>query len=134
MRLLLTAICLSSLLIGCQNAEHKPTGESVSAKPPNPQNLETQETAAQTSDRLYSEPNIVILLADDLGWADLGFRGSDIETPNIDRLAAEGLTLCGVSALAKWRGVAQRTFYAAKLSGGRVSNRDDWEMAFRPYD
>ena len=42
---------------------------------------------------LYSEPNIVILLADDLGWADLGFRGSDIETPNIDRLSREGLTL-----------------------------------------
>ena len=39
------------------------------------------------------QPNIVILLADDLGWADLGFRGSDIQTPNIDRLAAEGLHL-----------------------------------------
>lgn len=38
-------------------------------------------------------PNIVILLADDLGWADLGFRNSDIETPNIDRLAREGMSL-----------------------------------------
>ena len=32
-------------------------------------------------------PNVVILLADDLGWADVGYRGSDIETPSIDRLA-----------------------------------------------
>ena len=40
-----------------------------------------------------TQPNVIILLADDLGWADLGFRGSDIQTPNIDRLAAEGLHL-----------------------------------------
>ena len=37
-------------------------------------------------------PNIVFILADDLGWTDLGVMGSDYyETPNIDRLAAEGL-------------------------------------------
>jgi arylsulfatase A-like enzyme len=38
-------------------------------------------------------PNVIILLADDLGWADVGYRGSDIETPNIDRLAFEGMRL-----------------------------------------
>lgn len=38
-------------------------------------------------------PNVVILLADDLGWADVGYRGSDIQTPNIDRLAQEGMRL-----------------------------------------
>jgi arylsulfatase A len=39
-----------------------------------------------------SPPNIVIFLADDLGSADLGFRGAkDIRTPHIDRLAAEGV-------------------------------------------
>ena len=38
-------------------------------------------------------PNIVIFLADDLGWADLGFRGSPIETPALDRLAREGTEL-----------------------------------------
>ena len=40
-----------------------------------------------------SKPNIIIMLADDLGWADVGFHGSDIETPAIDRLAAEGMRL-----------------------------------------
>lgn len=38
-------------------------------------------------------PNIVIFVADDLGWADVGFRGSAIETPNLDSLAAEGVVL-----------------------------------------
>ena len=36
-------------------------------------------------------PNVVIVLADDLGFADLGCYGSEIETPHLDRLAAEGL-------------------------------------------
>lgn len=37
-------------------------------------------------------PNIVFILADDLGWTDLGCMGSDYyETPNIDRLASESL-------------------------------------------
>ncbi|MCB1695528.1 MAG: sulfatase-like hydrolase/transferase [Halioglobus sp.] len=38
-------------------------------------------------------PNIVIFVADDLGWADVGFRGSKIQTPNLDKLAAEGMQL-----------------------------------------
>ncbi|WP_062269014.1 sulfatase-like hydrolase/transferase [Endozoicomonas arenosclerae] len=40
-----------------------------------------------------SAPNIVIFVADDIGFADPGFRGSGIETPSIDVLAEEGVTL-----------------------------------------
>lgn len=37
-------------------------------------------------------PNIVLIFADDLGWQDTGFSGSDFyETPNLDRLAKEGM-------------------------------------------
>ena len=43
--------------------------------------------------KAQGNPNIVILVADDLGWADVGYRGSDIETPNLDRLAQEGMRL-----------------------------------------
>src|SRR5690606_28593133 len=38
-------------------------------------------------------PNILFILADDLGWADVGYHGSRIQTPTLDRLVAEGVRL-----------------------------------------
>src|SRR6266545_3615944 len=38
-------------------------------------------------------PNVVYIMADDLGWKDVGFHGSDIRTPNIDKLAETGARL-----------------------------------------
>jgi len=40
-----------------------------------------------------ARPNIVYIVADDMGWGDAGFHGSDIPTPNLDKLAAEGAKL-----------------------------------------
>jgi len=43
-------------------------------------------------DRDSGIPNIVLIVADDLGWKDVGFMGSSYyETPNLDRLAGEGM-------------------------------------------
>jgi arylsulfatase A-like enzyme len=39
------------------------------------------------------QPNIVYIIADDQGWADVGYHGSDIKTPNIDALANGGMRL-----------------------------------------
>ncbi len=40
-----------------------------------------------------SRPDIVFIMADDLGWADVAFHGGNAPTPNLDRLAREGLEL-----------------------------------------
>lgn len=39
------------------------------------------------------KPNIIVILADDLGFSDLGCFGSEIKTPHLDKLAAEGLKI-----------------------------------------
>ncbi|MCL7762516.1 arylsulfatase [Polaribacter sp. Z014] len=48
--------------------------------------LQLQKAVAQDS-----RPNIVVLFADDLGYSDLGCYGGEIETPNLDKLANEGI-------------------------------------------
>ena len=52
----------------------------------------TREAAAE-SKSAPARPNIVIILADDLGFSDVGCFGSEVATPNIDRLAANGMRI-----------------------------------------
>ena len=42
---------------------------------------------------LQSQPNILFVLVDDLGWSDVSFHGSKIKTPHVDKLASEGVIL-----------------------------------------
>ena len=48
-------------------------------------------TSAHAADA--PRPNVVYILADDMGWADVSFHGPDIKTPNIDKIAASGVRL-----------------------------------------
>lgn len=50
--------------------------------------LASAAAAAQSA-----KPNILYIVADDLGWADVGFHGAEIKTPTLDQLANEGATL-----------------------------------------
>jgi len=51
-----------------------------------------QAAVARSSNYINRKPNIILIMADDLGWKELGCYGqTKIKTPNIDRLAAEGM-------------------------------------------
>src|SRR6056297_791851 len=65
LRLILWPALLMGAIVSCSN----PSGKSESSVP----------------------PNIILILADDLGWSDIGCYGSEVETPNLDRLAEEGI-------------------------------------------
>ena len=54
--------------------------------------LTSSSGVASSSSAAAERPNIVLVLADDLGWSDLACYGADLhETPELDRLASEGL-------------------------------------------
>ncbi|MHA0327643.1 arylsulfatase [Sphingomonas melonis] len=51
--------------------------------------------SAPAPTKAATKPNILIIVADDLGYSDLGAFGGEIRTPNLDALAARGLKLTG---------------------------------------
>ena len=72
-----------------------------------------------------SRPNIVLIVADDLGFSDLGSYGGEIHTPNLDRLAAGGLrfsqfynnAICDKSRASLLSGL-----YSQQVGGRRMEN------------
>jgi len=84
-----------------------------------------------------SPPNIVIILADDLGYSDLGCYGSEIETPYLDELAKNGLRFTQFYNTARcWptRGALLSGYYAQQIHrdalptvpGGGQGERPSW--------
>ncbi len=70
-------------------------------------------------------PNIVLIMADDLGFADLGCYGSEIKTPNLDALAARGLRFSQFYNTAKCHSsrVSLLTGLYCDQAGGEQLNR-----------
>ncbi|RUA11228.1 MAG: arylsulfatase, partial [Flavobacteriia bacterium] len=50
-----------------------------------------KKDSEEKSEKVDQRPNIVLIMADDMGYSDLGCYGSEIHTPNLDKLAGEGL-------------------------------------------
>ena len=82
-------------------------------------------------------PNVVVILADDMGFSDLGCYGSEIETPNLDRLAHGGLRFTqGYNTARCWptRGALLTGYYAQSIrrdsmpgvQGGNRTGRPAW--------
>ena len=93
-----------------------------------------QEQALKTT----SPPNILLILADDLGFSDVGCYGSEIKTPNLDALARRGLRYKQFYNTARcWptRSALLTGYYAQQIrrdripgqrSGGHGGKRPDW--------
>ena len=43
--------------------------------------------------KAYDNPNVLIILTDDLGWGDVSYHGGFIPTPNIDQLVEKGIEM-----------------------------------------
>ena len=82
------SLFLAVWVIGCSGGNFTRALAEVGTAPP-PRQAEPAPLLAATVQR----PNIVIVVADDLGWNDVGYHGSEIPTPHIDRLVAEGVEL-----------------------------------------
>lgn len=75
------------------------------------------------------KPNILMIVADDLGFADIGCYGGEIATPNLDKLAAEGMrfkqfyncAVCNVSRAAMLTGVHPRFSAGGLLKDNMVT-------------
>lgn len=91
-----------------------------------------------------SKPNVVFILADDLGYSDIGSYGGDIATPNLDGLAQNGLKFTQFYNTARcWptRGALLSGYYAQQihrdelpgLGGGGKGVRQAWARLLPEY-
>lgn len=104
-RNLIAFICIITTL-GCQN----------------------KKTSKETEVRINKKPNIIYILADDLGYGDLGAYGqTKIETPNIDALASDGMLFTQHYSGAPVCAPARASLLTGK-HGGQASIRgnDEW--------
>ncbi len=87
------------------------------------------------------QPNVLLILADDLGFSDLGCYGSEIATPHLDSIAANGLRFTQFYNTARcWptRGALLTGYYAQQIrrdalpgvpsGGGNRGKRQDWAV------
>ncbi|MBL7473264.1 arylsulfatase [Robertkochia sediminum] len=82
------------------------------------------------------QPNIVFIIADDLGWGDVGYNGQEkIKTPNIDRLAKEGMIFNQMYAGSPVCGPSRASIMTGVHTGhGTVRGNPRWSLSGKPVD
>ena len=71
-------------------------------------------------------PNVVIILADDMGFSDIGMFGSEIETPNLDMLAGEGVRFTNFYTHASCSPTRSILLSGADTHLNGLGNMDEW--------
>ena len=102
-----------------------------------PSNISTKDRS-----QLETRPNILFIVADDLGYTDIGAFGSEIPTPNLDNLAFQGVRLTSLHAARACQetrvmmmassGVSAALEARPRLSSGERGNRWSLDWAILP--
>src|SRR5699024_4568692 len=78
---------------GARRHRRRPARPSRTTAPERTHGPLTQNRRTNGSQMTTNRPNIVLILTDDMGFSDIGCFGGEVETPQIDRLAAGGAAL-----------------------------------------
>ncbi len=106
-------LLLVLVLVGCQRShEHKPDADTDTATP----------NVTDTGEAIATPANVLVIIADDLGYADVSMYGGRVPTPNIDRLGAEGIRFTQAYATAPVCGPSR-----AGMLTGRYQQRFGYE-------
>ena len=95
------------------------------------------ENNKQTQKQIVAiKPNIIFILADDLGYGDVGFNGQDkIKTPNIDKLAANGMIFTNHYTGSSVCGPSRAVLMTGKHTGhSTVRGNPRWTASGNPVD
>lgn len=65
-----------------------------------------------------NQPNIILILGDDIGYSDIGAYGSEIKTPNLDKLASEGIRFSHFYNMSKCE-PSRSTLFSGLYEGGK---------------
>lgn len=91
--------------------------------------ITTPATAAATEAGAGGKPNLIVILADDMGFSDLGCYGGEIQTPNLDALAADGVRFTQFYNTARcWpsRAALLTGYYAREVNRDPPGPRPKW--------
>lgn len=82
------------------------------------------------------KPNLIVIIADDLGYSDIGCFGGEIQTPNLDALASSGLRFTQMYSTARcWpsRSCLLTGYYAQQVGRDPVAKFPDWARFVPQY-